>query len=657
MKSFRMVSILLCCILLWACNSVLGTDHFKTSTCLEGSTQCTGDLVERCTGGVWTSSETCPHGACNDGACTEDRCVAVDKVDLLIAIDNSRAMADKQKLLEEAIPELVHRLVNPRCVDENGVPTPMQPSGPYAPFEVCPEGTTRELNRVIDMHIGVITSSLGGHGADSCPDIDLALKECLPAPNTTNNDRGHLIDRADQCGQATVPTFMNKHFLAWDPINTYGGEAIVDEGTKGIIPSFRDIIVGAGQIGCEYASQLESIYRFLADPNPYEKIEVIDGKAVASGTDAVLLQQRAEFLRSDSLLAIVMLTDANDCSIKEYGEFYKVGQLRNGVTPVRMVRPRQECATDPHDPCCKSCEQAQGSCPDDPTCQDPNGGMGPALLTETEDNISLRCWDQKRRFGIDFLYPTDRYVQAFSSAKIADRDGNIVANPIFSNLDATNANSPIRHASLVMVAGIVGVPWQDIARDPHDLTKGFKDANEFKATIGETGLTTWDVILGDPAKNVKPLDPLMIETYEKRTGTNPITGDELVDASNPQGNPINGHEWTILNDALQYACIFPILAGYERDCTNTDLPSCDCISKTNDNPLCQADPNNANSMTLQVRAKGLPGLRPLEVLQGLGPRGIVTSICPAQVNDQGAADFGFNPAFGAIIDRMKICLR
>ena len=37
-----------------------------------------------------------------------------------------------------------------------------------------------------------------------------------------------------------------------------------------------------------------------------------------------------------------------------------------------------------------------------------------------------RCWQQKRRFGIDFLYPVDRYVDALTKTTVADREGNLV---------------------------------------------------------------------------------------------------------------------------------------------------------------------------------------------------------------------------------------
>jgi hypothetical protein len=118
----------------------------------------------------------------------------------------------------------------------------------------------------------------------------------------------------------------------------------------------------------------------------------------------------------------------------------------------------------------------------------------------------------------------------------------------------------------------------------------------------------------------------------------------------PNTNPINGHEWTIPKDDLQYACIFPLLPGTERDCTNTNLTACDCTVKTNDNPLCRPDPNNAGAPTLQVRAKAYPGIRPLQFLESMADQGIVGSICPAQVNDPSKLTFGYRPVVRSIVD-------
>ena len=608
---------------------------------------------------------------------------SVDKIDLLLAIDNSRSMADKQQILALAVPDLVEGLVNPGCID------PLDPEGPptdVAPGEDCPTGLVREFDPVNDIHIGIISSSLGGHGADACG---------ASTPQTKpNNDKGQLLARkADEDGlpipDSTVETYQNKGFLAWDPtqkLQNYDmtgaatpapGEADIsadtdaDENTTALVPQLTDMVRGVGQNGCGYEAQLESVYRFLVDPEPYETISVKNGAATPEGIDTALLQQRADFMRPNSLLAIIVLSDENDCSIRESGQYYYAAQTNNpNQTKFHLPRPRSECATNPNDPCCVSCGQSKpAACPDDPTCKNPDGST--AGLTDLEDSTNLRCHDQKRRFGIDFLYPTDRYVKALSEVTVSNRAGELVPNPVFSDLNPNDEDSNIRDTGLVFFAGIVGVPWQDIARQNEDgvpdllqgLDKdknavgGFKNAEEMREPNNGFD-STWDIILGVPADFKNPEDPLMIEGVEPRSGENPITGDATAPANAPNGtNPINGHEWTIpARNDLQYACIFDLPEGAERDCANGGFQSCDCDEEGNDNPLCEPNPDDNGERTLQVRAKAYPGLRELAVIKGLEAQGIVGSVCPKQLDAPDSPDFGYRPAIGSIIDRLKTAL-
>ena len=45
------------------------------------------------------------------------RATKIDKIDLLFMIDNSASMADKQDILAAAVPDLVNRLIQPRCIN------------------------------------------------------------------------------------------------------------------------------------------------------------------------------------------------------------------------------------------------------------------------------------------------------------------------------------------------------------------------------------------------------------------------------------------------------------------------------------------------------------------------------------------------------------
>jgi hypothetical protein len=475
-------------------------------------------------------------------------------------------------------------------------------------------------------------------------------------PNTTKNDKGHLLSRESACDTTQLPTYLNQGFLAWDPTQklTVPGEDVLDDGLDGgLVPAVRNMVIGVGQIGCQYPSQLESWYRFLVDPEPYLTIEVDPntGFATPNGTDIELLVQRAEFLRPDSLLAVIMLSDKNDCSVKELGQNFYALQQQQGGMPFRLPRARAVCATNPNDACCFSCGQTNipSSCPPDPTCME-NGQI--AMLTEAEDNYNLRCFDQKRRFGIDFLYATDRYVHAITNVQIQTRAGQLVPNPIFSDLNPEDDLHTIRDPGMVFLTGIIGVPWQDIANDPGDLTKGFKYGGGLSVPDPNLGQkNVWDIIVGDPATGIKPLDPLMIESIQERMGTNPITGQSLVNAMTPLGNSINGHERPIAGDDLQYTCIFPLATP--RDCSSAPAGLCDCNAASADNPLCVPNPNDGMQPTMQVRAKAYPSLRQLAVLKGLGEQGTVGSVCPAQHSNPAGADYGYRQAIEPILDRLK----
>jgi len=258
-----------------------------------------------------------------------------NKIDLLLVVDNSRSMADKHELLAKATSDLVQSMTNPPCVDANG----NVGQTPATPLDPCPSGETRRHEPVADIHVGVLSSSLGGRGADTCPDVDMG-PACDPNPNLTTNDKGHLVSRPDACQAFTsVPTYENKGFLAWDLHQAMSPPGINDSGE--LATNLAAMVRGVGQVGCGHEAQLESWYRFLVDPEPYQSIAVVDGQATLSGIDAELLEQRANFLRPDSMLVILVLTDENDCSFKEGGQNYLAGQLRrDGGSVFHLPRPR-----------------------------------------------------------------------------------------------------------------------------------------------------------------------------------------------------------------------------------------------------------------------------------------------------------------------------
>ena len=371
------------------------------------------------------------------------------------------------------------------------------------------------------------------------------------------------------------------------------------------------------------------------------------------GRDDVLLAQRAEFLRPDSLLAIIMLSDENDCSITQGGQFWLAAD-----SGAFKYRPTSSCESDPNSECCYSCAQGQvAGCPDKATeCAGPPPGG---------DSANLRCWDQKRRAGIDFLYPVDRYVEGLSKPQVTtgynDCDAQKEDNPLY--IDVKGEGRPVRDRSMVFFAGIVGVPWQDVATSaetcaldpsacpPADGSLKYLTASQMAAQ------GRWTTILGEPvnvtpshceSRDVStrhqyrnPQDPFMIETVFERSGTNPITGDSL-----PGANAINGNDYSTVygaeNSDLQYACVFDTTSN------PCDSGACDCETDadiSSGKPLCQ-------SKGVQDKAKAYPGTRLLSALKGYGDNSVVASICPKTLN-AGASDFGYRPAVSALVDRLK----
>jgi hypothetical protein len=539
-----------------------------------------------------------------------------DKLDLLFVVDNSKNQDLAQRLLADAVPYLLKRLSSPACVNGLGNVVAETPSQ----TDECPSGV-RDFAPVRDMHIGVISTSLGGHGADICSPSSAAWNEA-------QDEAAHLLARGP--GGVPVPTYADQGFLAWDPGQAMNPPGDADIGA--LSGKLADMVRGVGTGGCGFEAQLESIYRFLVDPNPHATILLEGGLAVPIGTDEVLMKQRADFLRPDSAVAVVLLTDENDCSTRDGGQYYLAAQGAdiNGQL-YHLPRGRSECAKSPNDPCCASCgQETPEGC--SPTPSDPSCLLPP--MDSAEDPINLRCFEQKRRFGVDFLYPIERYARGFTKPLIFDRGGDLTENPLFAGGK--------RGPELVVVAGIVGVPWQDIAADPKSLGLGLRPVLQID----------WTLVLGDPAIGAPPVDPLMIESIEPRQGVTPTLGKPLEPptATSPQANPINGHERQIAaKDDLQFACIYPHPAP--KECSG-GASDCECIPGNIDtNPLCQAPDGSYGSS--QHFARALPSVRELELLARLGSQGVVASVCAAETVDPTHPAYGYKPAVDALLRELR----
>jgi hypothetical protein len=601
------------------------------------------------TGTSGTDGMSGTAGTTTNGAVTRVTEAGVDKIDLLFMIDNSISMGDKQRVLSEAVPVLVQRLIDPNCVDENGVPVGGTTSSG------CASGRP-EFTPIRDIHIGIVTSSLGNHGGDVC------VVDPNEMPPRTLNDAAQLLPSVRPT--TGLHSYADSDFLAWDPRtgsdipapDPHPGKTSHETNAIEFVTDFTAHVQAAGERGCGYEASLEAWYRFLVDPEPISEVSSDGiGFTVRGPINSVVLAQRAAFLRPDSLLAIVMLTDENDCSITD--ESNTQGWLVGLRTP--MPRARSECS-HPEDPnlfrCCQSCaSQAPAGCPE--AAADPECALGTTLMP-IEDSTNLRCFDQVRRFGVNLLYPWQRYVDGLRSPRLALRlpgpNGETeVPNPIYrAGADGT----PPRDQGLVFLIGIVGVPWQDLASEASLTGRSLTYLTSEELTASGR----WDVILGDPDVGVPPADPFMIPSDRERTGTNPITGTQVSPSTATTLNDINGHEQNIVNrDDLQYACTFDLVP--DVPCTTANQDGCDCNASEQayNRPTCQHP--GAGLDGTQTHAKAYPGIRHLQVLKGLGANAVVASICPKNVAAMGGVPandpaYGYNPAVAAMIGRFTRAL-
>jgi hypothetical protein len=584
---------------------------------------------------------------------------SVNKLDILFMIDNSASMGDKQALLALAIPDMINRLVSPNCVDA----TTGAYVGPSANGACTAAGSKIEFPPVHDMHLGIVSSSLGSRGGDQCQDstpnpVNMAL-------SAHDNDQGELIARGGVAGDPTIEGTVadavpNGNFLAWYPpgnnnpaanapakaLTTVGPGTASAAGTGDgtLIGDFAEMIEGVHEHGCGFEAQNEAWYRFLIQPDPFGTISVDSGtlQASTSGIDETILKQRASFLRPDSLVAVIVVTDENEEVANPNAIFRQSWMYENSTFPsspistapegtqecTQAVDPTNPTMTGPNNPNCTSCgySSVQGGGNFAQRC--PNNGAAGTMgfLDPANDFANIRFYHQKYRFGVEAGYPTTRYTvgltkkavpdsghETNNSGYVGDQSANAnCVNPLYAESLPTSAMQELckltpgpRTPDLVFYAAIAGVPHQLLQASP-----GAMDANGNVDCPANTpaadcpqksslSSADWLKITGaDPEHyDFSGADFHMVESTQPRVaGWKPDGQTSTANTSNcgpPTGNPttasdtcdpINGREWNTSAQDLQFACIFPLVdstgAPTTKDCTQAKYSgACDCGTK------------------------------------------------------------------------------
>ncbi len=216
------------------------------------------------------------------GMFTEIHRMGTTKVDLLFVVDSSNGMAEAQRTLSNQLQAMVRELVGPGARDDGFPPPPLR-----------------------DLHIAVVSADLGAGGYE--------------VPTCDGSDDGVMqnLGRFDECDETYDAPDCDDESCPW---LVHSCEHL-DDGTDPEDPPIWDdfgCIGTLGVTGCGYEQPLESALRALT-------------------TQSEPGGPNAGFLREDSLLGIIFITDEDDCSAADPALF----------DPLRedLGSPNVRCAT------------------------------------------------------------------------------------------------------------------------------------------------------------------------------------------------------------------------------------------------------------------------------------------------------------------------
>lgn len=238
----------------------------------------------------------------------------VDKVDLLFMVDNSNSMAGEQQSLKAQFPNVITILTTGY---RDGAL--MKDPQPFPPVK--------------DLHVGVVSSDMGIPGVE--------YSNC----HADGGDDGKLqhTPRGDTCNTAD-PVFIPQ-FLSFIGDAKRG---VVTDVTK--FANDVSCIATLGTGGCGFEQQLEAPFKALwpsiytdargsvVTPNPYNFIATTPQGTMGKGDISPQQGGNLGFLRNDrtqglSLIAIVVVTDEEDCSVSKTQHLKPAFQLSDTMEP------------------------------------------------------------------------------------------------------------------------------------------------------------------------------------------------------------------------------------------------------------------------------------------------------------------------------------
>ncbi|MEY4509912.1 MAG: hypothetical protein RLZZ450_2034 [Pseudomonadota bacterium] len=230
----------------------------------------------------------------------------ISKVDLLFVIDNSNSMASEQVKIAEELPRLLSVLTNGDRYfgREDQVPAGLADKD-------------RFFTKASSLHIGVVSSSM--HVMDELPSgSNTGVGACI-----LDDDDGKLRSSTEVAANG-ISVGMTQLVPPSTDCGELGAQPRYQDFEAGKEPSAEEVasafacVSRLGIAGCPFEQQLEAMWKAVApsdgdDPDLHTFLHDARGRGDPSGFNH-------GFVREDAILAVIQVSDEEDCSINEEGK-------------------------------------------------------------------------------------------------------------------------------------------------------------------------------------------------------------------------------------------------------------------------------------------------------------------------------------------------
>lgn len=217
-----------------------------------------------------------------------------DQLDLLFVVDNSSSMAAKQVQLAQRLPDMIETLVSG---DVNG------------------DGQM-DFSPVTSLHFAVVSTDMGAPGVIGLPDCGDDTGQPLGDDGLFLSLPSDVVVRGQRCDGA--PGFVT---FDREIATTTGEQELHDIGCAPVL----------GANGCGYTMPLEAALKSLWNVDS-SSLSFLSG--IGHGVDT-----QRDFVRDGALLAVIVVTDDDDCSSPEVAHLMPDDQLADGDPLKGLNRP------------------------------------------------------------------------------------------------------------------------------------------------------------------------------------------------------------------------------------------------------------------------------------------------------------------------------